>query len=321
MRRLLHLSCIASVTLLFGLCAAQAELANAIRAIVDNNVITVQQVETTAARALELLRRQYGDQPEMLRKKYMETLNDATEELVRRQLILHEFKTAGYNIPESALEQSVQERIRERFGDRATLTKTLQAEHITYETFRTQIREQIIIEAMRQKNVSSEIIMSPQKIQAFYDEHQDEFKVEEQVKLRMIVLDSSAEATAEGRKKLAEQIITRLDEGAPFSEMATIYSTGSQRNQGGDWGWVERSVLRKELADVAFTLSPGKHSDVVETGEAAYIMLVENVRPAHVKPLNEVRDDIEKTLRAQERARLEDAWINKLKKKTFVRYF
>lgn len=300
---------------------AQAELVSAIRAIVDNNVITVQQVEMTAAKALELYRRQYADQPEVYRKKYTETINDAVEELVRRQLILHEFKTAGYNIPESALDQSVQERIRDRFGDRVTLIKTIQAEHISYETFREQYREQIIIDLMRQKNVSSEIVISPQKIEAFYNEHQNDFKIEDQIKLRMIVLDGAAGDTPAARKKLGEEILTRIDEGIAFSEIAAIYSTGSQRNQGGDWGWVERSVLRKELADVAFGLPVGKRSGVVETPEACYIMFVEQSKPAHPKPLSEVRDEIEKTIRAQERVRLENAWIDRLKKKTFVRYF
>jgi len=50
-------------------------------------------------------------------------------------------------------------------------------------------------------------------------------------------------------------------------------------------------------------------------------MLVEDRRPEHIKPLNEVRDDIEKTLLAQESDRLQKQWIERLKKKTFYRYF
>ena len=50
-------------------------------------------------------------------------------------------------------------------------------------------------------------------------------------------------------------------------------------------------------------------------------MLVEDKRPDHVKPLTDVREQIEKDLLAQERTRLEKQWIDKLKKKTFVRSF
>ena len=67
--------------------------------------------------------------------------------------------------------------------------------------------------------------------------------------------------------------------------MAKIYSEGSQKSQGGDWDWVERSVLRKDLAAVAFSLKPGQVSDVIDTPESVYPVLVEQTRPAHVKPI------------------------------------
>ena len=50
-------------------------------------------------------------------------------------------------------------------------------------------------------------------------------------------------------------------------------------------------------------------------------MLVEQKRTAHAKPLDDVRDEIEKNLRAQEQARLEKQWIDRLKAKTFILYF
>jgi parvulin-like peptidyl-prolyl isomerase len=84
---------------------------------------------------------------------------------------------------------------------------------------------------------------------------------------------------------------------------------------------VERSVLRKELADVAFTLKGGQRSGVIETKEACYVMLVEDLKPNHTQTLAEVRDDIERALVADERARLNKQWIEKLKAKSFVRYF
>ena len=55
----------------------------------------------------------------------------------------------------------------------------------------------------------------------------------------MIVLKCSGESEVAQTEKLAEEILTKLKEGATFAEMATIYSEGSQRNQGGDLGWWE----------------------------------------------------------------------------------
>jgi peptidyl-prolyl cis-trans isomerase SurA len=298
----------------------RAELADGVKAVVSDSVITYSQIQDMIAPTLDTLRQQYAGQPEAFQQKLNDLLNDSLEQLVERQLILRSFDTEGYQLPDSYVDQMVQDRIRERFGDRVTFIKTMQAQGMTAEQFRKEVRDQYIISALRQKNVSQAIVISPYKVETYYLAHQDDFKMEDEIKLRMIVLNKSS-ADDTNTVKLANEILTQIKGGATFEEMASVYSQGSQQHQGGDWGWVERSVLRKDLAAAAFTLKPGQISGVIETPESDYIMLVEQIRPAHVKPLNEIRDDIEKTLRAQEQARLEKQWIDGLKKKTFIRYF
>ena len=117
---------------------------------------------------------------------------------------------------------------------------------------------------LRNKNVSREIVISPYKVETYYLAHQDDFKVEDEIKLRMIVLNKTSDDDT-NTPALAREILSQIKEGASFQQMASVYSQGSQRKQGGDWGWVERSVLRKELADVAFALKPGQVSDVIDT--------------------------------------------------------
>ncbi len=304
-----------------GTAAVSAELANGIKAIVHDSVITYEDVESLTAQTADVLARQFRSKPDELEKKINEVRSENLEKLMDRQLILHEFKTAGYSLPESVIDDAVHDRIKSRFGDRMTLTKTLQAQGMTYEKYRQQVREQYIIEALRNKNISSEILISPYKVEQFYEAHKEDFKVEDAVKLRMIVLNKVKGENEPQARKLAEEILVKLKEGASFAEMATVYSQGSQRNQGGDWGWVERSVLRKELADAAFALKPGERSGVIETPEACYLMLVEEVKTAHYKSLPEVREQIERNLLLEERNRLERQWVDRMKKKTFVRYF
>ena len=297
-----------------------AELADGVKAVVNDAVITYSQVELFTAPAADALRRQYADAPDLFQQKLNDALGDSLEQLVERQLILRSFDTEGYQLPESVVDQLVQDRIRERFGDRITFIKTLQAQGMTVEQFRKDVRDQYIIQALRQKNVASEIVISPYKVETYYHAHQDNFKMEDQIKLRMIVMNKTSENDTNTLQR-AREILSEIRGGASFQEMAKVYSEGSQKNQGGDWGWVERSVLRKDLAAVAFTLKPGQVSDVIDTPESDYLVLVEQTKPAHAKPLDEVRDEIEKTLRTQEQARLEKQWIEGLKKKTFIRYF
>jgi parvulin-like peptidyl-prolyl isomerase len=300
---------------------ADAELVNGIDAIVHDSIITFQEVNDASSRIVDHLRAQYGNQPDELSKQLANAYKETLEELQERQLILHEFQTAGYNLPESIIDEQFDEYIKSKYGDRVTFTKTLQQEGMTYEKARRDYKETFIVEQMRYKNISSAIMISPHKVEAYYVEHKDDFKEEDQVKLRMIVLTNAPEADTTQTRKLAEEILGKLKDGASFSDMATIYSQGSQARSGGEWDWVEKSVLRKELADVAFTLKPGERSGVIETPGAFYIMLVEDKKEAHVKPLPEVRDQVEKLLLAKERTRLQDQWIAKLKKKTFIREF
>jgi peptidyl-prolyl cis-trans isomerase SurA len=301
----------------------RAELADGILAIVNDSVITREQVVEFVAPAIDTLRQQYASQDavsDAFEQKASDVFNDGLEQLIDRQLILHDFDVEGYKLPDSYVDELVQDRIRDKFGDRITFMKTLQAQGMTYEQFRQDVRDQYIEYQMRLKNVSQEIVISPYRIENYYLAHQEDFKVGDQIKLRMIVLNKSSSDDLSAHR-MAGEILTQIKQGASFAQMASVYSQGSQRDQGGDWGWVERSVLRQQLADIAFSLPPGQMSDIIDTPQACYLMLAEQKRPAHVKPLSEVRDDIEATLRAQEQSRLEKQWIDGLKKKTFIRHF
>ena len=298
-----------------------AELIDAIKAVVNQGVITYAEVEDFVAPAAQALQREYAGQPDQFRQKLDDALNDGEEQLIERQLILHDFDVEGYRLPDTVVDEMVNEHIRERYGDRITLMKTLQAQGETFEKFRQEVRDQYIVSALRAKNMSPDkIIISPYKMETYYLAHQDDFKVEDEIKLRMIMLNKTS-ADDTNTVRLANEILAQIKGGATFQEMASVYSQDSQRSQGGDRGWVERSFLRKELADAAFALKPGQVSDVIDLPEACYLILVEQSRPAHVKPLSEVRDDIELTLRTQMQKKLEQQWIAQLKKKTFIRLF
>lgn len=302
--------------------ALHAEVVNGVKAIVHTAVITYGEVESDVLMLVDEYRRQYGRQPAVFQQKIDAALKDSFDRAIQHQLILHDFEAAGYNLPESVIDEVVADEIKQSFGDRATLTKTLQARGITYEKWRQQAKERFLVRQLRLKNINSETIISPHKIESYYNEHRDSYQVSEQVKLRMIMLNKPHDdEEAEGTRELARQILAKLKAGAAFSEMASIYSQGAQRAQGGDWGWAERSVLRAELADIAFNLKPGELSDVIETPEAYFIMLVEDKRANHLKPITEVRDEIENVLLQQERTRLEAKYVEKLKKKTFIRKF
>lgn len=311
--------CAVTTLVMAGFCLpAFADLADGISAIVNDQVITYQEVRDFTAPALEVLQQEYADEPALYNQKVNDTLRDGLNTLIENQLILHEFATKYNPLPDSVVDQWVNDRIRERFGDRITCIRTLEAQGETFEKFRQDVRDQMIIEELRYKNLSADkIIISPYKIENYYLLHQDDFKVGDSVKLRMIVLNKSAPDDKATRQR-ADEILADLRKGASFEQLAILYSQ-DQEQRGSDW--MQTSVLRQELADAVAKLKPGQMSGVIETPDTCYILLVEAKRPAHVQPLNDVRGSIETTLRAQAQKVAQDRWMASLKEKAFIRFF
>ena len=299
----------------------EQQLINGVAVIVNDAVITYQDVEMFIGPMKERLAQQFDRQPQVFSQRLGELRADGTDQLVERQLVLHDFKTTGYNMPESVIDDTIKERIKQRYGDRATLAKTLKEEGVTFETYRQHTREEIIVEQMRYFHVSKEILISPQKIADYYESYKTNYSVSDQVKLRKIVLNKPPGGDTGATKQMGQEILNKINEGASFEEMARIHSDGLDRASGGDMGWVDRTLLRKELADAAFALEKGQRSGVIELADSCYLLLAEDKRISHVKPLAEVRDEIEKNLLAKERDRLQKKWIDRLKAKSFVRYF
>jgi parvulin-like peptidyl-prolyl isomerase len=307
-----------------GALGRQDDVVTGVAVVVGDSVITLGEIDAEVTRQRPTLLTMYGDDPPRFRMELKKLADGIVEALVEDKLILHEFATGPYNTNalDAVIKDYVDEIIRTTYyGDRARLIASLHQQNITFETWQHIQREIFIINALKRENASDphKILISPLKVAQYYDSHKDEFKVEDQVQLRMIVLTNSPDGVS--AKMLGGEILTKLDAGVPFAELASIYSTGSQRAKGGDYGWVNGTYFKASISKVAFSLKPGEHSGVIEEPDACYLLMVEDVKPAHVKTLMEVRDDVTKTLLSKENVRLYELWIERLKRKTSVRFY
>jgi peptidyl-prolyl cis-trans isomerase SurA len=180
----------------------------------------------------------------------------------------------------------------------------------------------MIVQAMRSKNVKKNTVASPLKVEEYYKAHREEFSSKEQIKLRLIMIPShAADGQAAAQKALAEEIFGKLANGADFSHLAQIYSEDSTREQGGDWGWIERKTLAAPLEKVAFNLPTGKISHLTEFSGNYYILKVDEKRGGDTKSLEQARGDIEKLLIQQEAQDLQERWLASLRSKAYIRTF
>ena len=164
------------------------------------------------------------------------------------------------------VDQELEAEIRARTGgNRMTFIQTLQAEGITLERHRQIIRDRIIITWLRQKNISSELIVSPHRVEAYYLAHREEFKVQEEVKLRMIVLKCPGDNEVAKTEKLAEDILTSAQGRRHLRRDGHHSFRGIAAQPGRRFGLVgsPSRVEQGTLADTAASLQAGQHSGVM----------------------------------------------------------
>jgi peptidyl-prolyl cis-trans isomerase SurA len=303
--------------------AQQAEVVDGVAAIVNSDVVTISQVRELVGARERAMREGYSGAD--LADKIKEMRLGALKDLVDRQLIIQEFRSMqekGANIPEYVIDDRVQTIIREEFGgDRAAFIRTLQAQGFTLTRFKEIEREKIIVQAMRQSKISDNVVVSPKQIQDFYDKNRAAYDVPEQVKLRMIVLrEGSTDVIGANKRQTAEEIRQKIIGGAEFERMAQMYSEDEATSDlGGDWGWVERNTLNEELTQAAFSRKAGETGPVMQIGDSFYILFCEARKNDSVKPMGEVREEIERNLIQQERMKAQQRWIDTLRRKAYIK--
>lgn len=291
-----------------------------IAAIVEDHVITLQEMRREMAPLVSQVRQESRSMQEFDRKMsqlYLEVLDN----LIDRVLILKEFQKKEFNIPSSVLEKQFDEILIEDFaGDRARLLESLEAQGKTMREFRKDLRERIIVSAMRGQMQRSTSAVSPERIQSYYDEHQLQFFEEASVHLRLILLRPLADEPAAVLEQTAQRIMGELDAGRPFAELAERFSQDGRADRGGDWGWISKDDIRAELAEVAFALEPGQYSEPILVGDQVFILYVEDKKPEGLRPLSDVREQIENILASRLAREAQEEWIERLRKDAYIKY-
>jgi parvulin-like peptidyl-prolyl isomerase len=308
-----------SVAILSAGTAFAQEVLDGIAAVVNQDVITFSDVRQLVGPKEKAIREQFkgAELVEKIKEVRLQAIND----LIDRQLILQEFKNNKYQLPDFVIDERVQTIVREEFGgDRSAFLRTLAAQGYTMEKFKDQQRDVVIVQEMRRMAMKGGTPTVPEeKVLKAYRERAAEFTSEDQIKLRMIAIKHPSANDA--RLKMIQEIREKIVDGAEFQDLARMYSEDPTQEAGGDWGWINRKQLNDRLTKIAFSLKPGQVSEVIDMAGSYYLLYVEAKKPAVTKPLKEVRGDLEKFLQQQERQKIQQEWLAKLRKKAFVKVF
>ena len=293
------------------------EVLTGIAAVVNKEVVTFGEVRELTG-SMEKQARETLKNTELV-EKIKEIRTKAINDLIDRTLIIQDFKTKGLTIPEYYIDDQIKQVIKEQFGsDRQAFLRTLVAQGYTLEKFREIQRDMIIVQEMRKQAVKGVASVSDEKINDFYKEHAEEYSQPEQIKLRMLSIHGTDN---DSRHKMIMEIRQKIVDGAEFGDLARMYSEDSSQENYGDWGWIDRKKLNESLTKIAFALKPGEISQVIELGENYYLLYCEAKKAASVKPLKDLRPEIEKVLLQSERQQQQEDWLQKLRRKAYIKTF
>lgn len=250
--------------------AGQPQLVDAIIAVVNNEVITrlelEQRTRTVEARALKKgiklpLRAEF--QPQLLEQMILE----------RAQMQLA--KDAGIQVDDIMLDRAISRIAEQNKMTPQKFRDELEREGMAFAQFREEIRQQIVMQRLREREVDSKIQVTESEIDNYLGAEKNAAQAQQELQLAQILVripeNASPEQIAE-REKRAQSALQQLKSGADFAQVSASFSDASEALTGGDLGWRGQDRLPKLFLDGVANLSPGQVSAVLRSANGFHIL-------------------------------------------------
>ena len=259
--------------------AAQVIEADRIIAVVNDEVITLNELKARIAAVERQLRQQGTQMPprDVLEKHILERL------IVDRVQIQFARET-GLRIDDAQLDQTLARIADGNRMDLAQFRASLEQDGIPWAKFREDIRNEIIVSRIREREVDSKIVVSEGEIDNFLESAGAAGS--EEYNLGHILLRVPEQAKPEQLVRLkarAEDIISQLRGGADFAQLAASYSDAPDGLSGGMMGWRPLERLPSLFAEVVPKLKPGEVSDAVRSPAGYHILKLIDRRGGAIK--------------------------------------
>lgn len=265
------------------------QFVDGIAAIVNKNVITLQQVNTQTQLALEQLKRQKIPAPELsvLRKQVLQRM--ISEELERQ-----EAERLGIRVSDAQVDQAVQTIAQRNRISTAKLRQEIEKSGVSWDTYRSNLRQEVRLDMLRQRTVDSTIHISDAEIDAFLKNQGNAIAAPQRqsaqpsapapqqqgpqvlglAQILVAVPEGSPAARVQELRKKAEGLLARVRGGADFGGVAAASSDGPQALKGGELGVRPVDGWPDLFISATQNLKVGEVSGIVQSGNGFHILKV-----------------------------------------------
>lgn len=286
---------------------AEAEIIDRIVAVVNDEVITLSELEEATQLYSNL-------SPKSSVKKQV------LEQLINEKLAAQEIKRLGIKASKEEIDGAVNRILKENSISLEDLKAKLKAQGMSYPEYRHFLKKQMEKGKLVGLEVESKITILEETLKKYYISNQNQYQGYTEFNLRhiLLLLPKTQQEMEEIRQKRIE-IEEFLRQGLPFSEIARRYSQAPTAEESGDLGWIKEKELSPEIGNIVQSLSIGQVSSFIKTKAGYQLIQIVEKRQVPERSFEEVRNQIYSKLYRQEVERYYEKWLEGLRKKAFVK--
>ncbi len=299
---------------------AYAEIIDRVIATVNNEVITLSELEESVA--LYMHKGVPSGAPPISAQEQQALQRRLLDELINKKLVEAFAVKSGIQASDDEVDKAIQDVMARNNLTKEKLLAALAQDGLSFDEYRAQIRDQIVKAKLIHREVRSRVNVSDDTVREYYLNHQEEFKAEQGVVLRHIMLrvpkDPSDRVLQETERR-ARSIRDELLQGRPFEEVARHYSQDeTTAAQGGLLGFFRIEDLIPEFRAVVADLGEGEVSEPIRTPQGIHLVKVEERTTGEVRPFEKVKEEIRLRLYEDQSERFFQDWIRDLRKNAFI---
>ncbi|MBI5185771.1 MAG: peptidylprolyl isomerase [Nitrospinae bacterium] len=302
---------LAATLLAFHPGPSSATIVDGVAVKINEEIITISDVQQ---RVDEVAKVKSLTSPDELKKAEESIL----ERMIEDKLLLYRAKELGVSAEEKDIDQAIADVKKKNNATDEQFKAMLERNGFTYEKYRQEIKEQIIISKVTGMDIRSQINNSGKEIKDYYEANKHEFAEPEEIKASHILIAFRKGEPEEKAKRKAQEVYQRLKKGEEFASLARLYSDDGTSTDGGNLGFFKRGMMVSKFEEAAFKLRVGEVGEPVQTQFGWHIIKVTDRKEPKPHSFEEARASIEEKLSQDKFKKKYKELINSLKAKNFV---
>lgn len=290
--------------------SAAAEVVDEIVAKVNEDIVTMSDLETEEQGALQELYRQYSGAD--LDSRVAQAKRELLRHLIDRRVLV---QRAGHLFDITRMQDFFLSSFKENQNIKSDkeLEKLLAQQNMTMADLKRRLLEDAAPQQVIRSEIVERIAVSEKDEREYYDAHPEQFDIPAEATVREIVIKATAEQR-DAKRAEAEAVRSRAAApGADFAAIAAEVSDAGTKKEGGLLGTVKKGDLAAALDHAAFSVPVGEISPVIEADYGFHILKVDSRIEQGLKPFDSVKADVETKIRnerfaAEYRSYMKKAW-------------